>query len=89
MFFKRGSKFILMFIEIEFVVYFIGSKGCNCLLGGEVYFVNFYRALVLAIILLLFVSSYDRFYLVLIFFGFCCYNFIGFMVVVEFFCVIV
>ena len=80
---KRGSKFILMLIEIKLAVRFVGSKGCIWSLGGEAHLVNFHRALARAITLSSFVSSPDRFYSALIPPGPCCHNFIGFMVAAE------
>lgn len=86
---ERGSKFILMLIEITLAAHFVGSKGCICSLGGEAHLVNFHRALARAITLSSFVSSLDRFYSALIPPGPCCHNFIGFMVAAELPCAIV
>lgn len=77
---KRGSKFLLMLMEIKLAVHFIGSKGCICSLGEEAHLVNFHQALAREITLSSFVSNLDRFYSALIPPGLCCHNFIGFMV---------
>ena len=86
---KRGSKFLLMLMEIKLAVHFIGSKGCICSLGEEAHLVNFHRALAGEITLSSFVSNLDRFYSALIPPGPCCHNFIGFMVAAGLPCVIV
>ena len=39
---KRGSKFLLMLVEIQLAGRFMGSKGCICSLGEEAHLINFH-----------------------------------------------